>query len=248
MAKDACGNTNIASYFIQVSNTMAPSLALPPDMVMECPASTSTNFTGVATAQGVCGPALVGFSDVVSNTCGGASVTYRTWIATDGCNITNGIQVITVRDTTPPTMSIVSNITLATTLAGGHTWNFGSPTVSDKCSSFTVVILNTVTNITSTNTLVATRTWQATDACGNTAYCQQSVCVPLSSFSLTGSALTPNSFLVTSPGVPGCNLIIQASTNLVNWVTLMTNPCPTTFVETNMSKYPHRFFRAQVAP
>ncbi|PWU17325.1 MAG: hypothetical protein C5B50_11595 [Verrucomicrobia bacterium] len=244
VALDACGNSNTASIFLVVSNGVPPALHIPPDIVLECPASTSTNVTGVATAQGACGPALVGYSDVVSNTCGGASVTYRTWIATDGCNTTNRTQIITLRDSTPPSLSIVSNITVA----AGQSWNFGWPVATDKCSGFMVLVINTVTNMTSTNTLSATRTWEARDVCGNISYCQQTVTMPLAPFKLTGSALAPSQFLVTTPGIPGCNLIIQVSTNLVNWTTLTTNPSPTSFMDTNISKYPRRFFRAQVVP
>jgi len=40
-------------------------------------------------------------------------------------------------------------------------------------------MLGTVTNRTATNTLVATRTWQASDACGNSNICQQSITVLL---------------------------------------------------------------------
>ena len=41
----------------------------------------------------------------------------------------------------------------------------------------TVQVINTVTNTTSDNTLVATRTWRATDACGNASTCQQAITV-----------------------------------------------------------------------
>jgi hypothetical protein len=49
---------------------------------------------------------------------------------------------------------------------------------------------------------------------------------------------------VSGPGVPGCNFILQASTNLINWVSLATNASPIGFVDSNAGQYPVRFYRA----
>src|SRR5262249_1037861 len=59
----------------------------------------------------------------------------------------------------------------------GSPWSFDAPTASDTCGNVTITILNTVTNKTGFcgNTFAATRTWRATDACGNTADCSQIV-------------------------------------------------------------------------
>src|SRR5205085_2648919 len=56
-------------------------------------------------------------------------------------------------------------------------WSFDPPTASDTCGNVTITILGTVTNLTGHcgNTFDATRTWRATDACGNTAECSQTV-------------------------------------------------------------------------
>src|SRR5438128_9907241 len=47
----------------------------------------------------------------------------------------------------------------------------------DACGNATITILSTVTNVTGHcgSTLDSTRTWRATDACGNTAECSQKV-------------------------------------------------------------------------
>jgi len=65
---------------------------------------------------------------------------------------------------------------------GGLGWTFNEPVATDVCSAVTVEVINTVTNTIDGNTLVATRTWQATDACGNASTCQQAITVSLSSF------------------------------------------------------------------
>lgn len=46
---------------------------------------------------------------------------------------------------------------------------------------------------------------------------------------------------ISSPSLP---TIIQASTNLINWVSIYTNTPPFTFTDSNAASYPHRFYRA----
>ena len=105
-ATDACGNSTNAVQTITVRDTTPPALAVPANAMLECPADTSTNSTGIATALDACGEVLVSYSDVVSNGTGGTKIIARTWTATDACgNSTNGVQTIAVRDTTPPTIT-----------------------------------------------------------------------------------------------------------------------------------------------
>ena len=47
---------------------------------------------------------------------------------------------------------------------------------------------------------------------------------------------------------PGATIIIQASTNLVNWVPVFTNVAPFTFTNFDMTTYSKRFYRAVVGP
>ena len=51
-------------------------------------------------------------------------------------------------------------------------------------------------------------------------------------------------------GKAGSNYIVQTSSNLIgnNWISILTNLAPFTFVETNFFNYPLRFYRAQFAP
>jgi hypothetical protein len=66
-------------------------------------------------------------------------------------------------------------------------------------------------------------------------------------FSLLGSNLALGQFAITCPGVPGCNFIIQGSTNLTTWLNLQTNTSSFTFVDTNSWQYSKRFYRAVLA-
>jgi len=59
----------------------------------------------------------------------------------------------------------------------GAAWTFDEPATAFGCGSNTITILNTVTNATCGNGYEATRTWRATDACGNDAHCSQTVVV-----------------------------------------------------------------------
>jgi hypothetical protein len=49
-------------------------------------------------------------------------------------------------------------------------------------------------------------------------------------------------------GVPGYHYVVQASTNLADWVSLQTNICPFVFEESNLTNCPARFYRALYQP
>ncbi|MGO9585226.1 MAG: hypothetical protein ACLP2Y_03315 [Limisphaerales bacterium] len=51
--------------------------------------------------------------------------------------------------------------------------------------------------------------------------------------SVSGQSST-NGFMLVLNGVPGTNYVIQASTNLFNWVALVTNASPFQFIDTNL--------------
>jgi hypothetical protein len=66
---------------------------------------------------------------------------------------------------------------------------------------------------------------------------------------LNGPAyLTNGQFRFGLAGVPGYSYIIQASTNLVQWRSLQTNPSPFSFLDTNASQFPRRFYRGAYFP
>lgn len=44
-------------------------------------------------------------------------------------------------------------------------------------------------------------------------------------------------------GTSGSSYVVQASTDLVNWVAIQTNAAPFTFVDSNVQQYSRRFFR-----
>jgi hypothetical protein len=69
----------------------------------------------------------------------------------------------------------------------------------------------------------------------------QPVIVPnLAAFSYTRSG----GFQFSITNSPGQSVIIQASTNLVNWIPVYTNVEPFTYANTNTTSFPMRFYRA----
>ena len=66
-------------------------------------------------------------------------------------------------------------------------------------------------------------------------------------FSLLGARLPTGAFNVSGPGVLGCNFVLQASTNLRDWVNLGISPSPCNFTDPEASQHPTRFYRAVLA-
>src|SRR5438552_13521969 len=169
-ATDQCGNSNSCVQTITVRDTMPPTISCPPNLVLECPANTSTNVTGMATAQDACGSVTIGYSDSVSNNCGGTKVITRTWTAKDGCgNSAACVQTITVRDITPPTITCPPNLTLECP-ADTRTNITGVATAQDGCGSVTISYTDSVSNNCGGDKLIG-HTWTATDPCGNSTNC-----------------------------------------------------------------------------
>ncbi|MBI2927593.1 MAG: HYR domain-containing protein, partial [Verrucomicrobia bacterium] len=124
------------------------------------------------------------FSDTV--TPGACPETYtitRTWTATDVCsNQSTGVQVITVQDTTPPVLTLCpANVTVECT-ADTTPAALGTATATDNCDSTPTITFSDASTQTSTGACTdqnytLTRTWRATDNCGNFSECVQTITV-----------------------------------------------------------------------
>jgi len=92
----------------------------------------------------------------------------------------------------------------------------------------------------------------AADTSGNTSHTNSStinLAVPPPAFATLGPATYGNdryTFLVS--GAVGYKYRVQASTDLVSWVSLQTNITPFTFVETNAGRFNQRFYRSIFNP
>src|SRR5206468_2486184 len=175
-ATDACSNSVSCVQTITVRDTTKPTITCPPDVVLECPADTRTNATGVATAQDTCSAVTISYSDVTNNNCAGTKVIARTWTATDQCgNSTNCVQTITVLDTRKPTITCPSDKVLECP-ADTSTNATGVATAQDACSAVTISYSD-VTSDNCAGTKVIARTWTATDGCSNSVSCVQTITV-----------------------------------------------------------------------
>jgi len=65
---------------------------------------------------------------------------------------------------------------------------------------------------------------------------------------LASTAHVSGQYALTVAGVAGFKYAVQASIDMVNWVSLQTNTAPFTFVDTNASQFDQRFYRSVYVP
>lgn len=178
-ATDDCGNSSTCLQNIFVDDNLAPVITCPPNITIECSANTGPGTTGTATATDNCDatPALT-FSDV---TVAGGPQTFiiqRTWTATDDCgNSSTCLQLILVHDATPPEITCPNNVTIQCT-ANTLPPATGVATATDNCDPAVDLTFSDVTTAGACpQERTITRTWLATDDCGNTATCTQTIFV-----------------------------------------------------------------------
>ena len=166
-ATDECGNVSTCTQSITVSDDSAPVIDCPADVTVDCDGDISPAATGEASATDNCGTAMVTYLD--GEIIGSCPYTIeRTWTATDNCgNASSCVQVITIDDNTPPTISGEDNtIDLECNVAP----SVADPEVSDNCDDDVNVVFN-IENVPGDcpNNWTDIYTWTATDECGNSA-------------------------------------------------------------------------------
>ena len=173
-ATDLCGNTATCDQTIKVEDSTPPTIVCPPDVTVDCTAGGGN--TGTATATDNCGSVTVTFSDGAGS--GDCPATFtRTWTATDECgNSASCDQDISINDDTPPTIACPPNVTVECDESTDPSYT-GTPNANDDCSGVNVTYSDSVAPGTCDEEEVITRTWTATDGCGNTATCSQTLTV-----------------------------------------------------------------------
>jgi hypothetical protein len=159
---------------VTVTDLVPPVLVIPADQTLECPADTSFASTGSATATDNC-LVDVSYNDVVTETCGSTYTVVRTWTAIDGSgNSVSGDQLIVVQDTTAPALvGVPADVTVECDSVPA----VASVSATDACDAPSLVFDEVKTDGTCVGSYTLTRTWTATDACGNVTVATQVVTV-----------------------------------------------------------------------
>jgi len=180
-AIDSC--TNLLSTGIQniyVDDRTPPTLNIPADIHVQCADDSGVENTGEANATDSCSSVDLKFVDhVIHNTSAPAKCTRHTilreWIAVDDCgNRVSRNQTILVSDTTPPTITVPGNVQV--TFADYYAISHGANT-TDNCDSVPTVNYNDFPLWVSPACYEQSisRTYTATDACGNTVSAVQTI-------------------------------------------------------------------------
>ena len=179
-APDGCGGTSTCVQTITVIDTTPPAISCPADADVDCSAPTDPGSTGEATASDGCSGATVGYVDsIATGNCAGNYVITRTWTATDDCgNSASCAQTIRVTDSTPPDISCPADADVDCT-ASTDPSSLGSATATDDCSGVADISYADAVDQPdpACASLTIRRTWTATDGCGNSSTCEQTITV-----------------------------------------------------------------------
>ena len=175
-ATDNCGNETTLSQTINVQDTTKPELTIPADATVECDAIPKT---GEATATDNCDAdvSIQYLGEKKSpGDCENNYTLIRIWRATDNCgNVTIKSQVLTVQDTTAPELTIPADVTVECDAVP----EIGEASAMDNCDDNADVKYDGEerTDGFCEDTYTLTRTWTATDNCGNATTLSQTITV-----------------------------------------------------------------------
>jgi predicted outer membrane repeat protein len=120
-----------------------------------------------------------------------------------------------------------------------YQWLFDGTNIAGATTS-ALILTNVLQNQSGTYTVIATNYLGSSTS-------QQAILTVNGTILLTGIDLGTAGFSITGEGMPGTNIIIEVSTNLIDWQPLQTNPSPFTFIDTNAPASRFRFYRAVLA-
>ncbi len=174
IAEDASRNFGPHSDFIEVicQEPEEPVITCPGDIIIECSASTEPEITGYATATDNidADPVITYTDEIIDGNCPQEQIINRTWTATDSDeNSSDCLQIITLSDRTTPVITCPAD-TFVYFGEATEPANTGSATADDNCDSDpTISYVDLLTEN------IITRTWIATDGCGNSIQCNQEI-------------------------------------------------------------------------
>ena len=168
--EDACGNIMICQQEITIMDDSLPEINCPADTELNCSSTPLPSETGMATATDDCSEIMITHSDELNgDDCNRLII--RTWVAEDACgNIASCEQIIELIDNSPPTITCPANMELDCNETT-EPEVAGEATATDDCNTIDISFEDNVEMDDCLNTI--TRTWTATDACGNASSCEQ---------------------------------------------------------------------------
>ena len=208
-AQDNCGNLQVKTQIILITDTLAPVLSgiVPPDVTVNCeniplPPPLS-GFSAIDDCDANVSIILKEINNASS--CNGGFTLQRLWIAQDNCGNADTLsQRITILDNIPPVLLGVpldvtadcSNIPVPPVIGSGIV-------ATDNCDPEVNIVLNETSTIGAciNNKYTITRTWVATDDCGNFVSGQQIIQVTDNDFPVFSG--TPPDITVDCSMVPG---------------------------------------------
>jgi hypothetical protein len=184
-ATDDCGNVASCTQHILIRDDTPPLLTCPPDITIECDQDPDDlTLTGEGVAVDLCDTNAIAFILITIELPGGNSclrVLERIWAASDQCG--NGgstelcTQVITIVDSTPPSITCPADATVECTDSTSPD-SLGEAFATDNCDPAPIVTYaDVVTPGLCPQEFTIARTWTATDTCGNSSQCVQTIVV-----------------------------------------------------------------------
>jgi protocatechuate 3,4-dioxygenase beta subunit len=205
-ATDACGNKSQCVQNITVQDVTAPvisNVAGSLDQTVSCAADVPAANTSLINATDNCATPVITSADVTTaGSCANKFTVTRTYTATDACgNSSTFVQTITVNDQTAPVISNVAGSLNASVSCAADVpaANNSLINVTDNCAGVVSITSNDVTTPgTCANNFTVTRTYTATDVCGNASTFVQVITV--------NDNIAPLiSGIITASNVAGCS-------------------------------------------
>ena len=182
-AIDQCGNDATIARSITIVDTTPPTILCPPTVQVDCAQNVPAANTATITASDVCDDSVdVSWEgDVVSNQiCANRYTITRSYRATDDCgNSSICSQFILVNDQNAPVItSCPENVNVGCT-EDVPAPDLNSISANDGCEGSVLITVDAdvISNQTCANRYTITRTYRATDLCGNSSSCEQTITV-----------------------------------------------------------------------
>jgi hypothetical protein len=167
IATDNCGNTAEGVQVITVEDVTDPVLVgVPADEFINC-GGTIPAVANVTATDNCSTNVQVNFTETnTPGSCAGEYILTRTWTAADDCgNLVSATQTITVGDNTPP---VLAGIPANLAVECGNIPSVANPVATDNCDNDVTITFNeSNTPGACADAYTLTRTWTATDDCGN---------------------------------------------------------------------------------